>query len=72
MVPATLELKVTRRLLSIGLLFTGAFSRSTILPIDGNYRYYLNAGIIAMNMNAIAMGAGPWFAADRRARGNRR
>jgi hypothetical protein len=37
---------VTGRPPLIGLLFITALTRSTILPGDGNYRYYLNAGII--------------------------
>ena len=65
------ELNVTRWLPGIGAPFTGALSRSAILPGDGNYRDNLNAGIMAMTMNGIAMGAGPGRA-DRRARGNRR
>ena len=67
----TQELNVTRWLPGIGALFTDALSRSAILPGDGNYRDNLNAGIMAMTMNGIAMGAGP-ERADRRARGNRR
>ena len=65
------ELNVTRWLPGIGTPFTSALSRSAILPGDGNYRDNLNAGIMAMTMNGIAMGAGP-VRADRRARGNRR
>jgi hypothetical protein len=66
------ELNVTRCLPGIGTPFTSALSRSAILPGDGNFRDNLNAGIMAMTMNGIAMGAGPGHAADRRARGNRR
>ncbi len=65
------ELNVTRWLPGIGGLFTGSLPRSAILPGDGNYRDNLNAGIMAMTMNGIAMGVGPGRA-DRRARGNRR
>jgi hypothetical protein len=65
------ELNVTRWLPGIGAPFTGALSRSAILPGDGNYRDNLNAGIMAMTMNRIAIDAGPGRA-DRRARGNRR
>ena len=53
------ELNVTPWLPGIGAPFTGALSRSAILPGDGNYRDNLNAGIMAMTMNGIAMGAGP-------------
>jgi hypothetical protein len=66
------ELNVTRRIPGIAAPFTGALSRSAILRGDGNYRDNLNAGIMAMTMNGIAMGAGPGPAADRRARGTRR
>jgi hypothetical protein len=66
------ELNVTRSLPGIGVVFTSALSRSAILPGDGNYRDNLNAGIMAMTMDGIAMGAGRAPAADRRARGNRR
>jgi len=62
---------VTRQPPALGLSFTEAFTPSSILPGDGNYRYYLNADIITMNMDVIATGAGPRPAADR-ARGNRR
>jgi hypothetical protein len=65
------ELNVTRRSPGIGKPFTSALSRSAILPGDGNYRDNLNAGIMAMTMNRIAIDAGPGRA-DRRARGNRR
>ena len=65
------ELNVTRWLPGIGTPFTSALSRSAILPGDGNYRDNLNAGIMAMTMNGIAMNARPGRA-DRRARGNRR
>ena len=65
------ELNVTRWLPGIGAPFTGALSRSAILPGDGNYRDNLNAGIMAMTMNRTAMGPGPGRA-DRRGRGNRR
>ena len=68
----TQELNVTRWLPGIGALFTDALSRSAILPGDGNYRDNSDAGIMAMTMIGIAMGAGPGRAADRRARGNRR
>jgi hypothetical protein len=53
-------------------LFTRTFLRSIILPGNGNYRYYLNAGIIAMNMDGFVKGADPGSAADRHARGIRR
>ena len=53
------ELNVTLWLPGIGAPFTGALSRSAILPGDGNYRDNLDAGIMAMTMNGIAMGAGP-------------
>ena len=65
------ELIVTRWLSALVAPFTSALSRSAILPGDGNYRDNLNAGIMAMTMNGIAMGTGPGRA-DRRARGNRR
>jgi hypothetical protein len=65
------ELNVTRWLPGIVAPFTSALSRSAILPGDGNYRDNLNAGIMAMTMNGITMGAGPGRA-DHRARGNRR
>lgn len=45
--------------MSIGPLFTTAFTGSSILPGNGNYRYYLNAGIIAMTMNGTALGMSP-------------
>jgi hypothetical protein len=49
------------------------FTRSIILPGNGNYRYYLNAGIMAMTMNGTALGMGRRRpAVDRPARGNRR
>jgi hypothetical protein len=62
---------------SIGPLFITAFTRSSILPGNGNYRYYLNAGIIAMTMNGTALGMGRWpcalnQACDSQARGIRR
>jgi len=63
---------VTRQPPALGLSFTEAFTPSSILPGDGNYRYYLNAGIIAMNMNGIAPGEDPQSAAGPYARGNRR
>jgi hypothetical protein len=63
---------VTRQPSALGLSFTEAFTPSSILPGDGNYRYYLNAGIIAMNMNGIAPGEDPWSAVGPYARGNRR
>jgi hypothetical protein len=71
------ELNVTPWLPGIGAPFTGALSRSAILPGDGNYPDNLNAGIMAMTMNGIAMGAGPGRVGRRvcgkhRARGNRR
>ena len=61
---------------SIGPLFTTALTRSAILPGDGNYRDYLNAGIIAMTMNGTR-GHGPTAlrlarACDSQACGNRR
>jgi hypothetical protein len=56
----------------IGRSFTPAFSRSFILPGNGNYRYYLNAGIIAMNMNGFVMGAGGGLGVVRHARRTRR
>jgi hypothetical protein len=70
-------LNVTGRPYPVGLPFIKVFTRSTILPGDDNYRYYLNAGIIAVNMNRIAMGEGHRSAAHRpaansHARGNRR
>jgi hypothetical protein len=65
------ELNVTRWLPGIVAPFTSALSRSAILPGDGNYRDNLNAGIMAVTMNGIAMGAGPGRA-DRHARGTRR
>jgi hypothetical protein len=63
---------VTRQPPALGLSFTEAFIASRILPGDGNFRYYLNAGIIAMNMNGIALGEDPRSAAGLYARGNRR
>jgi hypothetical protein len=58
----------------IGSLFIVPFPRSTILPGNDNYRSYLNAGIIAMNMDGFVKGAGPGHGAaiDRHARGIRR
>jgi hypothetical protein len=77
-----LELNVTVWLPGIGAPFTGALPASAILPGDGNYRDHLNASIMAMTMNGVAMGAGPGRAAGRRSqvrrvsgnrsRGNRR
>jgi hypothetical protein len=52
------ELNVTRPIPGIAAPFTDALSRSAILRVDGNYRDNLNAGIMAMTMNGIAMGAG--------------
>jgi hypothetical protein len=66
------ELNVTRSIPGVGAPFTSALPRSAILPGDGNYRDNVNAGIMAMTVKGIAMGAGPVRAADRRARGNRR
>jgi hypothetical protein len=63
---------VTRQPLARGLSFILAFTAYRILPGDGNYRYYLNAGIIAMNMDGIAPGEDPQSAAGLGARGNRR
>jgi hypothetical protein len=63
---------VTRRPPVLGLSFIRAFTASRILPDDGNYRYCLNAGIIAMNMEGIAPGEDPQSAAGPCARGNRR
>jgi hypothetical protein len=63
---------VTRQPPALGLSFTQAFTPSSILPGDGNYRYYLNADIIAMNMDGIALGEDPRSAAGPYARGNRR
>jgi len=68
---------VTGRPTSIGPLFITAFTRSSILPGNGNYRYYLNAGIIAMTMNGTALGMGRrprarTHACDNQARGTRR
>ena len=68
------ELNVTPWLPGIGAPFTGALSRSAILPGDGNYPDNLSAGIMAMTMNG---GAGPGPVGRRvcgmhRARGNRR
>jgi len=68
---------VTGRPTSIGPLFITAFTRSSILPGNGNYRYYLNAGIIAMTMNGTALGMGRrpcalTQACDNQARGTRR
>jgi hypothetical protein len=66
------KLNVTRWLPRIGAPFTDALPRSAILPGDDNYRDTRSAGIMAMTMSGIAMGARPGQAADRRARGNRR
>jgi hypothetical protein len=63
---------VTRQPPALGPSFTAAFIASRILPGDGNYRCYLNAGIIAMSMNGIALGEDPQSAAGPYARGNRR
>ena len=63
---------VTRQPPVRGLSFILAFSAYRILPGDGNYRYYLNAGIIAMNMDGIAPGEDPQSAACPYARGTRR
>jgi hypothetical protein len=63
---------VTRQPPECGLSFILAFSAYRIVPGDGNYRYCLNAGIIAMNMNGIAPGEDPRSAAGPYARGNRR
>lgn len=56
----------------IGPSLTITFPRSFILPGNGNYRYYLNAGIIAMNMDGFVKGVGSTPAVDRHARGIRR
>jgi hypothetical protein len=58
-------------------LFITVFTRYIILPGNGNYRYYLNAGIIAMTMNGTTLGMGRWPSApnqacDNQARGTRR
>jgi hypothetical protein len=66
------EPNVTGRPAAIGPPFITVFTRSIILPGNGNYRYYLNAGIMAMTMNDTALGMGRRPAVDRRARGNRR
>jgi hypothetical protein len=42
----TARRNVTPRPPGIGFPFTTTLTRSTILPGDGNYRYYLNAGIM--------------------------
>jgi len=52
-------------------LFITVFPRSIILPGNGNYRYYLNAGIIAMTMNGIAPGRGRRPSAPNQARDNK-
>jgi hypothetical protein len=62
---------VTRHPPRIGRKFIPVLTQSRILPGDGNYRYYLNAGIIAMTMNGTALGMGR-RPADRHVRGNRR
>jgi hypothetical protein len=46
-------------------------TRYTILPGNDNYRYYLNAGIISVEMDRIVMGAGLGSAVVRPGRGNR-
>jgi hypothetical protein len=63
---------VTRQPPVRGLSFILAFTAYRILPDDGNYRYCLNAGIIAMNMEGIAPGEDPQSAAGPCARGIRR
>jgi hypothetical protein len=47
-------------------------TRSIILPGNGNYRYYLNAGIMTMTMNGTELGIGRRLAIGRPARGSRR
>lgn len=66
------EPNVTGRPTAIDPPFITATTGSIILPDHGNYRYYLNAGIMAMTMNGTAQGLGVRPAADRPARGNRR
>jgi hypothetical protein len=71
------EPNVTGRPASVIPLFITVFTRSIILPGNGNYRYYLNAGIIAMTMNGTTLGLGrrssaPHQACDTQARGTRR
>jgi hypothetical protein len=63
---------VTRPIPLIGPSFTPPFPRSFILPGNGNYRYYLNAGIIAMTMDGFVKRGGVGLDADRHARGNQR
>ncbi len=66
------EPNVTGRPTAIGSLFISVFTRSIILPDNGNYRYYLNASIMAMTMSGTAQGMSRRPAVDRHARGNRR
>ena len=48
---------VTTRRAGAWPVFTVTSTRSTILPGDGDYRYYLNAGIMSIE-EGIVMGAG--------------
>ena len=64
-----MEWNITVRQPCIARPFTGTLPRSTILPGDGNYRYYLNAGIMYRDGIVMGAGRGP---VDGHARGNRR
>jgi hypothetical protein len=69
--PPGTEPNVTGRTAAVGPLVITVFTRSIILPGNGNYRYYLNAGIMAMTMDGTALGMGRRPAVNRHARGNR-
>jgi ABC-2 type transport system permease protein len=57
-------LNVTVQPLVLVLLFSYVFNGSIILPGHGNYRDYLVAGVIAVNMGATAQGAAIGLAID--------